>query len=170
MTSDYYVYGYFEPGSDKPFYIGKGRKGRALGATCTCLKRRSGAATFTSTPGAGRQGGTPDVRLLHESLTDSDAEGHGDHPHRTMGPDRHRHGLSLQPHARWRGVLREKDLRRDAGKDKPGEKKRLRRDTCKDKSGKHGEEALCWGERKAEPSEQREKALCQGVGKAIQAR
>ena len=23
--NDYYVYGYFEPGSDQPFYIGKGR-------------------------------------------------------------------------------------------------------------------------------------------------
>ena len=72
--NDYYVYGYFEPGSEQPFYIGKGRGRRArshLGAFRTSKK---GGLFYARLWELDAKGITPDVRILHEGLTDSDAK------------------------------------------------------------------------------------------------
>ena len=71
--SDFYVYGYFEPGSDEPFYIGKGRKGRARSHLIAFKKSKWGGLFYIRLRELAARGITPDVRLLHEDMTESDA-------------------------------------------------------------------------------------------------
>lgn len=74
MKSDYYVYGYFEPGSEQPFYIGKGRKERARSHLWLFKKTQSGGHFYVRLRELATEGITPDVRTLHEGLTDQDAK------------------------------------------------------------------------------------------------
>ena len=74
MSSDYYVYGYFEPGSEQPFYIGKGRKGRARSHLGLFMRATWGGLFYVRLRELDAKGITPDVRKLHEGMTDQDAK------------------------------------------------------------------------------------------------
>jgi hypothetical protein len=71
--SDFYVYGYFEPGSEKPFYIGKGQWGRDRFHLKHFSDPKYTGLFYARLRELAAKGITPDVRRLHEGLTDSDA-------------------------------------------------------------------------------------------------
>lgn len=71
---DYYVYGYFEPGFETPFYIGKGRRTRATDHLWIYKQSASQCLFYEWLRDLAARGITPDVRLLHEDMADEDAK------------------------------------------------------------------------------------------------
>jgi hypothetical protein len=68
------VYGYFEPGSEEPFYIGKGFWGRARSHLNDFKKSSTdGGLFYARLRELAAKGITPEVRILHEGMTDSEA-------------------------------------------------------------------------------------------------
>lgn len=72
----FYVYAYYEPGSDKPFYIGKGSGKRAndhLSPRCHSRRDQVPTPFYKKLRKLLRTGVTPKIKFLHEDLTEVDA-------------------------------------------------------------------------------------------------
>jgi len=69
----HYVYAYFEPGCEKPFYIGKGSGQRAFQHTCNCRVAKTRTYFYNKLRNLLRQGVKPQIILLQEDMTEADA-------------------------------------------------------------------------------------------------
>lgn len=71
---DYYVYAYFYPGADRPFYVGKGRGGRARSHFSICRKTQATSLFYSMLRFLFARGINPEVQILHDGLTDAEAK------------------------------------------------------------------------------------------------
>lgn len=69
----YYVYAYFEPGLEKPFYIGKGRGPRAYRHTCMCRASKRRTHFYKKLNKLLEMGVKPQIVLLQENMSESAA-------------------------------------------------------------------------------------------------
>lgn len=69
----YYVYAYFEPGNEKPFYIGKGSGQRAYQHTCRCRVSKQRTHFYNKLRSLLQTGIKPQIVLLQEGLTETEA-------------------------------------------------------------------------------------------------
>jgi hypothetical protein len=69
----YYVYAYFEPGCEKPFYIGKGSGQRAYQHRCRCRVSKQRTHFYNKLRSLLQEGIEPQIVLLQEDITEPEA-------------------------------------------------------------------------------------------------
>ena len=69
----YYVYAYFEPGHEKPFYIGKGKDQRAYQHTCRCRITKLRTHFYNKLCKLLKRGVKPQIVLLQENMPEEEA-------------------------------------------------------------------------------------------------
>lgn len=69
----YYVYAYFEPGHEKPFYIGKGKDQRAYQHTCRCRITKLRTHFYNKLNNLLKKGVRPQIVLLQENMSEVSA-------------------------------------------------------------------------------------------------
>jgi hypothetical protein len=72
-SGDFYVYGYFEPDSCEPFYVGKGKEHRAFRHIRDACRGNRGGLFYNKLRKMHRAGLKPDVLILAEELTEAAA-------------------------------------------------------------------------------------------------
>ena len=73
LRTDYYVHAYHHPGSDDPFYIGKASGGRSRAHLFACKKQGTTSLFYSTLRALLASGANPEIRILHDRLTNADA-------------------------------------------------------------------------------------------------
>lgn len=73
MKNKFYVYAYFEPGQEQPFYIGKGFGQRAFQHTCKCRLRKYKTYFYNKLRNLISRNISPQIIILQENMIESEA-------------------------------------------------------------------------------------------------